>query len=162
MTVALSRISRSSHRRRSASGAWRRSHPRRHIQSKATKTGGVANSPGLLVQKVEARHKLLVEAGDLAVEDEGRGGQSADCLGDLGEATGVVAAGPAHQPDAGAVLVGDDAPAVDLLLEDPAVAMGSSFARCATRPSSPRSRSGHPRRIIVSPTYDAGSGSVRE
>ena len=69
------------------------------------------------------RGDLLVEARNLAVQYQRRRRQLANGVRDIREAVSVVASGAAHQPDARAVLVGNDPPAVDLLLVDPAVAV---------------------------------------
>jgi hypothetical protein len=75
------------------------------------------------VKQVKLRDQVLIEDADLCVEDHGGAGQRGDGGGHLREALGVVPAGTAEQPDTAAVLLGDDAPAVVLLLEHPAVAV---------------------------------------
>jgi hypothetical protein len=66
---------------------------------------------------------LLVIDRDLAVEYQGVRRQFRDRRRDVVEAARVVAAAPADEADACAVLVREDAPAIDLLLVDPAVAV---------------------------------------
>jgi hypothetical protein len=63
---------------------------------------------------------MLVEHGLLAVEDERLRAQLGDRAGDVGEAGRVIAAGAADQANVSPVLVGDDAPAVDLFFVSPA------------------------------------------
>jgi hypothetical protein len=69
-----------------------------------------------LTQPIEARAKLLVEDRDRAIEGECARRQLRDGGRDAGEAACVVAPVVADQADALAVLVGEDAPPVDLLL----------------------------------------------
>ena len=77
----------------------------------------------LFVEEVEPRDELLIETRDLSVEDQRRGWQPPNGVSDLGEALGMVTTGTAHQRDAGAVLVGDDAPAIHLLFVDLTIAV---------------------------------------
>jgi hypothetical protein len=85
--------------------------------------GGVAMATGSGAQPVEPRPQLLVEDRNLAVEHQAARRQLSDCRRNVVKAAGVVAAVPADQVDAAAVLVRQDAPAIDLLLVDPAVAV---------------------------------------
>src|SRR5437870_2881257 len=101
---------------RSCSGRWLTSRPFTYSTSNAMRTGGVAtidssgsrshSDPGL---------ELVVEQRQLAVENQRRGLELRECGRDVRVAAGVVdAAVAAHQAHAGAVLVGQNAPAVDL------------------------------------------------
>jgi hypothetical protein len=69
---------------------------------------------------VEAGDDLAVEDRDLSVEQERRGLKCAHRRGQFREPAGQIPLLPTHQANAGSVLVGADAPAVDLLLVDPA------------------------------------------
>ena len=65
----------------------------------ATKTQAVeVHEDGLLVKEMEARDELLVEASDLAVEDERRCRQPADGFGDLRETGRVRYPNTYHRP----------------------------------------------------------------
>jgi hypothetical protein len=70
------------------------------------------------------RAELLVVDRHLIVERQGAPRQLRDRRRDAGEAPSVVAAVAADQAHAVAVLVREDAPAVDLLLVDPLAAIG--------------------------------------
>jgi hypothetical protein len=72
---------------------------------------------------MEPRHERFIEYRQLAVDHELARAKPTDGPRDVREAPGMVAAGPAQEAHAHAVLVGDDPPAVDLLLVDPAVAV---------------------------------------
>jgi len=77
------------------------------------KSGGEATAAGPgSRQPVESGPELLVVDRDLAVEHQRVGGRLGDRRRDAADAPRVVDAVAAHQPDAVAVLVGDDAPAV--------------------------------------------------
>ena len=84
-----------------------------------------AQDPGVVVvtEQMEPAHQLLVEDRDLAVEHEDFGAKLRDRGGELAEARGVIDAVAGDEADARPVLVGEHAPAVDLLLVDPAVTM---------------------------------------
>jgi hypothetical protein len=90
----------------------------RHVERRRGDGVGVR-----LAEPVEAGPELLVEDGRLPVEHQRAGGQLRDGGGKVSETAGVVAAVPAHQADAIAVLVCEDPPPVDLFLVDPAVAV---------------------------------------
>jgi len=66
---------------------------------------------------------MLVVNRDLAVQDQGAGRELRGRRRDLVKASSVVAAVPADQADAGAVLVREDSPSVDLLFVDLPVAV---------------------------------------
>ena len=70
---------------------------------------------------MEPAHELLVEHGDLAVEHQDVGPQHGDPASELAEPGDVVDRVAGDQADAGAVLVGDDAPTVRLFLVHPTV-----------------------------------------
>jgi hypothetical protein len=76
-----------------------------------------------LAQPIKPGAELLVEDGYLTVPHQRAGGQLRDRRGDVGEAPRVVAAVATHQANTRAVLVGEDAPLIDFLLENPAVTM---------------------------------------
>jgi hypothetical protein len=72
---------------------------------------------------MEAAHQLFVEDGHLTIQDQHVGAELRDCGGELAETRGVIDGVARDQADAGSVLVGEDAPPVDLFLVDPAVTM---------------------------------------
>src|SRR5438445_2835249 len=72
-----------------------------------------------VAKPLEPGPELVVEHRQLAVEDQRRGLELRECGRDVRVAAGVVDAVAAHEADAGAVLVGQHAVAVDLLLVDP-------------------------------------------
>ena len=76
-----------------------------------------------LAQPLEPRPQLLVVDRYLTVEHQGARGQLGDRGRDAGEASRVVAAAAADEAHTRAVFVREDAPAVDLLLVGPAVAV---------------------------------------
>src|SRR5207237_6253989 len=76
-----------------------------------------------IAQEFEAAHELLVEDGDLSVAYQDVGPQLRDRRRELAEAGRPVDSVARNQRDTLAVLVGEHAPAVDLLLVDPPVTM---------------------------------------
>jgi hypothetical protein len=68
-----------------------------------------------LPKPFKARAKLLIVDRHFTIEYERPPGQLRDCGCWITEAAIVLDTVPAHQPDAGAVLVGEDPAAVDLL-----------------------------------------------
>jgi len=95
--------SRAAHRKRSARVAWP-VHRITHAASRSASGG-------------------LIEDRYLAVEHQRLGLEACHRNSHIVEALHVVYTSAADEPDAGAVLVGDDPPAVDLLLVDPAGAV---------------------------------------
>src|SRR5882724_6554854 len=109
---------------RSRSGRWLTSRPFTYSTSNAMRTGGVATTDSSGSRSHSNRDpEPVVEHRELAVEDQRRGLELRECGRDVRVAAGVVDAVAAHQADAGAVLVGQHAAPVDLLLVDPAGAV---------------------------------------
>lgn len=71
----------------------------------------------------ELTHEVLVEDGDLAVEDERGWPELRDGRSQLGETVGMPNGFPAHESNTAAVLVSENAPSFDLPFVDPAVAV---------------------------------------
>src|SRR5438093_9535515 len=105
--------------RRSCSGRWLTSRPpRTHVEGDEHWRRGDYGVVGI-AQPLEPRPQLLIEHRQLAVEDERGRPELRDRGRDVRVAADVVDAVPAHKSDAGTVLVGRHAVAVDLLLADP-------------------------------------------
>ena len=73
-----------------------------------------------MLEQFEAGAELLIEDRHLAVKHERRHAEERDRRGDVAEPARVVDAVAAEQAYAGAILIRENPPAVDLLLIDPA------------------------------------------
>jgi len=86
--------------------------------------GGVVSSWFPFSQEMETRHRLLVDDGDLSVENHAGRRERGDCFRETWETAAMVDAAPADKADVGSVLVGYYPPVIDLLLVDPARSVG--------------------------------------
>jgi hypothetical protein len=100
-------------------------------------------------EESEARHELLVEDGHFAVQHQDLGPELRDRGRELAEARRVVHGSAADQSDAAAFLVGEEPPAVDLLLDDPAGAVEGRTGQHGKR--TPSQKWGHRRHVIREP-----------
>jgi hypothetical protein len=80
-------------------------------------------------EALEIRLPLLVEGDHLSVEDDALLGEQRERLGDLGVALGRVAEAAIPERHARTALVGHDADAVELQLEEPALVTEQALAR---------------------------------
>src|SRR5262249_43668558 len=109
--------------RSTRAGSTRRPRSRSRWRTWSTDSGRVSGVGLGLAQPVEAGTELLVVDRDLAVEHQGARRELRDSCRDVAEAPSVVAAIPADEAHALAVLVREDPPAVDLLFVHPAIAV---------------------------------------